>query len=118
MPLDWNKPLQTQSGRPARLLGTLAGTAPYDYRHAVAVTNRAGNRETILMYTDDGLQPDDNLCLVNTPQKHVRWVNVYLDQREIRLHTTKEHADESAAHGRIACIRIEFEDGEGLSNGS
>lgn len=113
--IDWDKPLQTKNGRPARLLGTLAGTAPYDYRHAVAVTNRAGNRESILMYTDDGLHPDDNNCLVNVPQKRVKWVNCYpFGDLGDCVHESREAADRNAHRSRIACIRIEFEEGEGL----
>ena len=45
----------------------------------------------------------------NVPEKLVRWVNVYPD-----AHPSKKDADHCAAADRIACIRIEFEEGEGL----
>lgn len=44
------------------------------------------------------------------PQKHKRWVNIYYTN----LFEKKEHADDGASSFRIACIEIEFEEGEGL----
>lgn len=43
------------------------------------------------------------------PQKLKRWVNVYSD-----THATREDADRGADGDRIACIEIEFEEGDGL----
>lgn len=48
--LDWSKPLKTQDGRKARLLGTVAN---YPYTHAVAVMNAEGE-EIVESYTDAG----------------------------------------------------------------
>jgi hypothetical protein len=46
------------------------------------------------------------------PEKIVRWVNLYTDH--VCLYFTKDEADAGANRHRIACIRIEFEEGEGL----
>ena len=50
------------------------------------------------------------------PEKVVRWVNVYPGV-QVWLEgvwNTKEDADRNSISNRIACIRIEFEEGEGL----
>lgn len=61
--------------------------------------------------------------LVNIPEKHVRWVNVFGVAGTLGLSDpfrSKEEADGSVRHmpisaaNRTACIRIEFEEGEGL----
>ncbi len=49
----------------------------------------------------------------NIPEKLVRWVNLY-EGGAGAAHITHELADQNAGIGRIACIRIEFEEGEGL----
>lgn len=48
------------------------------------------------------------------PEKHVRWVNVYPGTVASMLHMDKYQADSYAEAHRIACIRIEFTEGEGL----
>ncbi len=45
------------------------------------------------------------------PQKQRMWVNVY---KTIFGYSTKDEANERAAPDRIACIEIEFEEGDGL----
>lgn len=54
--------------------------------------------------------------------KHVRWVNFYPptdgngpSQWATTSWKTREWADKHAARGRLACVRVEFEDGDGLS---
>ena len=43
--------------------------------------------------------------------RHKKWINIYpIDLR----HDTKEDANKAACPRRIACIPIEFEEGEGL----
>ena len=47
------------------------------------------------------------------PQKLKRWVNVYPND-DISAYETREEADRAADHRRIACVEIEFEEGDGL----
>lgn len=54
--------------------------------------------------------------------KHVRWVNFYPPARTDNVDPwrttswfTRELADENARRGRLACVRVEFSDGDGLS---
>lgn len=57
--------------------------------------------------------PDKTFDLENVPEKIVRWINLY-QNRHTTDYKTKELEDIQAAKDRIACIRIEFEEGEGL----
>lgn len=48
------------------------------------------------------------------PEKKVMWVNVYEDGLGGNNYLTKEMADRTCRTRRVACIRIEYEEGEGL----
>ena len=50
----------------------------------------------------------------NVPEKITRWVNFYENEKDGGVHQTKVNADRCATAKRIACIRVEFEPGEGL----
>jgi hypothetical protein len=53
------------------------------------------------------------LDLIEVKPKHVRWVNVYAD--DAAAYRSRTGADiAGGGSNRIACIRIEFEEGEGL----
>lgn len=62
------------------------------------------------------LDPRNTLQWRVKPQKLKRWMNVY--EHGLSCFHTRAEADFHAKHGsaltRIACIEIEFEDGEGL----
>jgi hypothetical protein len=49
--------------------------------------------------------------LIAVKTRHVSWLNFYPGVN----YQTKEEADIAALRERIACIRVEFEEGEGLS---
>jgi hypothetical protein len=54
--------------------------------------------------------------LIEVKEKHEGWVNVYIGGGEIfsALHPTRKEADECSDGDRIACIKIEYEEGEGI----
>lgn len=53
--------------------------------------------------------------LFMAPKKHVYWVNMYPNNRvQPATHKSRENADFGCEPDRIACLRIEFEEGEGL----
>ena len=54
------------------------------------------------------------MCVRKAPVRHKRWVNIYRNQFTYYPHLTKEAADKGASTNRIACIPIEYEEGEGL----
>lgn len=52
--------------------------------------------------------------LVDVPVKHTSWINVYGHRSTHWSYKTKEAADKGAGYDRIACIKVEYEEGEGL----
>lgn len=123
MAVDWDKPIQTKDGRLARFLGLR--NHPTHPRVVAVPTYRDGvSFECVDTYTEGGRlyeqNPMHNSNIINVPQKHVRWQNVYeypFGPRASGFFATREAAnaaDEEAHLSRIACIRIEFEEGEGL----
>lgn len=125
MAVDWDKPIQTRDGRQARLLGMRNHPK---YPRVVAAPAYGGDGfENVDVYTEDGEvyaggQP--HACdIINAPQRHVRWLNVFrlqpdtLDGLMLCWYSSRELADKWGVEGgshRIACIRVEFEEGEGL----
>lgn len=101
--IDWDKPLKF-GNYPARLVGEIN-----DDEHPYVVAIDYGGYEDISVSNEYGQMYDWNGLLTNAPQKHVKWVNVYPT-----THATREEADKRALPSRIACVRIEFEEGEGL----
>lgn len=47
------------------------------------------------------------------PEKKKAWVNIYYNKM-CGHYSSKKAADEGAMSGRMACIEIEYEEGEGL----
>ena len=45
------------------------------------------------------------------PVKRVVWLNVYPDRRDNFTHQSRVIADRFASANRIACVRVEFEEG-------
>jgi hypothetical protein len=106
--LDLSKPVQTRDGRSVRIYAT-------DGEGRFSIHGRIGG--AICMWTRDGLM-GTGVCmsgdLVNVPARHTGWLNMYGPHS---YHDTKKDADEAAAcsNSRIACIKTEFAEGEGLS---
>lgn len=59
---------------------------------------------------DSTSRPDD---LIEIKPKNVRWVNIY-PSSHMTNHTTRAEADREKHISRLACVRVEFEEGEGL----
>lgn len=106
--IDWSKPIRFDK-HPARLLGEIN-----DDEHPYVVAIDFGGYEEITKANKYGCTYEFKGSIVNCPRKYVRWINMYPDNRIVRWHKTKEHADKRTAHGRIACVKVEFEEGEGL----
>lgn len=127
MSVDWDKPIQTRSGKKARFIGMRNHPT---YPRVVAVTHYTDRHctnayEHIDTYTEDGIaykeqmqHPND---IINVPERHVLWLNCYSgaegEVAHCYWHESREGADHWASSNRnrrIACIKIEFEEGEGL----
>lgn len=120
MKFDPTKPVQTKSGKPARILATDRKNSKYPI--IALVTYPAGGEEVEsfrpngIFYGDASPSERD---LVNVPEKRTyeRWVNVYADGSAGGPHLDRQSADSAGAHtGRVACIHIkrEYVEGEGL----
>lgn len=102
----------------------LQGVEVKGSRPIVAAIDR-GEKEDVITYTREGqynAECESSWDLINIPVRHKRWINVYLNgtngTEEICggcLYCSREKADEVAGK-RIACIEIEFEEGEGCDN--
>lgn len=116
MTFDPTKPVQTRNGWKARVHATdpngTGGTTI-----ATTITDPATGVDYNHLYHSDGRYFFRGACgfdLINTPEKHVRWMNFYSDG-SVSVHAAESHAYYyRRLTKRIACIRVEFEDGEGL----
>lgn len=62
---------------------------------------------------------EDNVLYRIKPEKKTGWINLYGDCQmksghHFTVYPTKEIADHAAGESRIACIQIEYSEGEGL----
>ena len=117
--LDLNKPVQTRDGRKVRVLATdRKGAAYYP---VLGLLTQADGEETVESWTLVGefySGDTDEADLVNVPEKIVGYLNVYgtrsqYGQTSYRLYDSRAIADAEAddMRGRIACIRVECEEG-------
>ena len=117
MTFDPTKPVRTRDGKPARIIAT---DLKSDHPIVAAVKDKNGD-EYHYGYTKNGHWIDDSyegaIDLVNIPEKHELWVNVYdscFGGFNLKPHATREAADNNAREARIACLHLTFEEGEGL----
>lgn len=78
----------------------------------------------VLSYTKDGKywasKSADQNDLFMAPKKVKGWMNVYTTIRDSAVasssavYKTRKDADVNATSGRLACIEVEFEEGQGL----
>lgn len=123
--IDLKKNYKTRDGRKVRLL---CDDAPGYYpvigytvdekegRHYVKSWTKEGKYSTSVMSTHD-------LDLVEAKREHVGWINVdkgsdgmvcISSNKCCGLFTNRSLADDYKTDKRIACVKIKFEEGEGL----
>lgn len=103
-------PIQTRDGRKGTFLCHYAGFKEYE-RVLVALDKD----DDVTAYSESGLYDsvrETSLDLFMAPVKQERWLNVY--ENEICTYRNRESADIGSGEDRIACIRIEYSEGEGL----
>lgn len=112
----WRDGWQTRDGRPVRII-------MWDNGHPThPVIARTGREEgEVFCCRADGTWGGGSnpLDLIPRPKKHKVWVNVYHDSSHLPFYfgyafPNKERAVGAACPGRIACIEVEFTEGEGL----
>lgn len=91
----------------------------------VVITERDGV-DRVAVFGADGIECDltgmiakEPVTLENVPEKHVRYSNAYKTPdgeiswlKESWLKESRARADAVAGNGRIACVRVEFEEGQ------
>ena len=114
--IEMTKTYRTRCGYPVRIYAT-DGVGAYPIHGAYC----EGGDWIQLRWTDAGSRKIGSTCqldLIEVKPRIVRemWVNVYDDMRWTGYHSTREKADSSATHARIACVKltIDCEHGEGL----
>jgi hypothetical protein len=109
--IDWTKPVRhVETKEPWRVLCT-DRPRPYEL---VLLMNSVGDT---LCVSADGKVGANSIAFENIPERREAWVNIYRrppSSPEAHVHFTREEADNRAGRSRIACIRIEYEEGEGL----
>jgi hypothetical protein len=107
--LDLTKSVQTREGRKVRILCT-------DRRNEKTIVGLAesdGGSEVVLTWFPSGVygvSPGHLDDLVNAPETHVVYLNMY-GTNAGPTHATAVEA-ERAGHCRTACVRIEWKDGQ------
>lgn len=109
-PIRMDGQYQTRGGKPVMVLCV---DATHTQGNVVALIDVGRGEEPYSFYADGRLLYciDSDLDLVPVPKKHKVWVNIY----PTTGNATREQADHYATPSRIACIPVEFTEGEGLS---
>ena len=110
MTIDWNKPIESMDGQPARVLATdLQGNC----RFALAVTKESLPWEIVVQTDDNGANWAQKPVVRNVPPAPiVRYFNVYRDGSLSGVHESRADADGYMGPGRVACVRVEFKEGQ------
>ena len=111
MMIDINKKYRTRDGRPVELITTRG-------RDKWPVMGYIGDEDQVSLWSIDGSNNSYSRLnvfdLVEAKPKRVLSLNVYPDD-EVYAHGSREDAEGgNADDSRIACLKIEFEEGEGL----
>ena len=110
-PFDPKKPCQTRDGRKVIIYCTDApGDCPIHGR--IEGQSRPDCWRITGIFAPESLEMISDL--VNIPEKIIRWINVYNKSGEFLSYKSKAEADYAAGSRRTACIKVEFEEGEGL----
>ena len=115
MKISFHKQYQTRDGRPVELLTTSA-------RGDWPVMGYIGGETQVILWTSDGVFCGASLNdgaslnafdLVEVKPRRVLWLNVYPGD-DVYVYRSREEAGRNSADDCVACVKIEFEEGEGL----
>ena len=105
---DFTKPVQTRSGLPVTII-TTEGRAGYP------VLGYIGDEKDLSHWSLNShyvLDLDNKYDLINVPEKRVGYINLFSNFTARGNYTDKSQADRSAGQNRIACIRVEYTEGQ------
>ena len=112
---DPTKPVQRRDGAKARIICT---DRDYNIYTIVALIGDSQEPEEFTAkgnysYRDEMHDFKNDYDLINIPEKHVRYINIYdYDGTIFYSHKSKEEADNKQERGRLACIRVDFKEGQ------
>ena len=110
---DPTKPVQTRDGRKARIVCT--DNIHHKFPIVGLITERCGEEVPNLFMSSGRYHNEDEESrndLINIPEKHVRYLNIYEDGLYSTPFEFKEDADRCSGSNRTGRIRIEYEDGQ------
>lgn len=111
--IDWTKPVQTVDGRQVNIWTTDAKCYGCYTVVGEVKTSDGWSRVSWTVNGKFNAIHHSAYDLINIPQRHTYWLNVYKNAPS-RIHESRDAADAAAWEHRIACIKIEYEEGEGL----
>lgn len=109
---------QTRDGRKVRILCTDGNDKDFPIVGFIEGKSKTAHWQLTGQWAS-GEFHEGKADLVNVPEKRVVWVNVYPANATSKFelsdgHETKEAADMGFRTGRLACVRVEFTEGQGL----
>ena len=109
--IDFKKAVRTRDGREVKIYDTEAGGC-YPIHGAFRSTD--GDWE-VSTWTREGMFAGDresHLDLVEGSGEHEIWLNIYTSSTQ--AYQNRAAADYRQGSGRIACVRVKYNEGEGL----
>ena len=121
--IDFTKPLRVKgcSALGVRVVDSASVARQEFVPMALVVITERDGVDRVAVFGADGIECDltgmiakEPVTLENVPEKHVRYFNAYThgDCWIPRLKESRARADAVAGNGRIACVRVEFEEGQ------
>jgi len=112
MTFDPTKPVRTREGCEAVIVYT---TDHPRYPILAVIRTTSDKHQCAVQYTKEGRRwgelPQHETDLVNVPEKHVRWINIYKN-REGKFYSGPMGTEPGSDEHAIARRRIEFEEGQ------
>jgi Zn-dependent alcohol dehydrogenase len=104
MIFDPTKPVQTRDGRPAKILCIDLKHHRYQIAARVQMHHNARD-ETVVLFDKNGRKnydngEDESIDLVNVPEKHVRWVNIYKEKNGETFFVSVFHAIQNSQQSK------------------
>jgi len=113
--IDLTKPVQTRDGREVELWDKRIEGSMYS---VTGIVTPIDGKESFQSWTLEGkildTRTENGGDLVNVPEKHRAWINIYPGTTASYKYETKRDANSNSNTSCIACVEIEFTEGEGL----
>ena len=105
---DFTKPVQTRNGLPVTIITT-------EGRGLFPIIGYMGDSNYIESWLSNGKghkHKDSCYDLINVPEKRVGYINIFQHENSSGVYKSRGSADKCGLAPRIACIRVEYTDGQ------